>query len=427
MKIKKGIKTRYIIYKILKKLRNGDIKLENIFLDKFLDNKLIKSDYKMINNVVLNSMRYHKKIEEIIKNNAKKIDLYSDSYFLLLGAITQLIILHFKNFAVIDSTVELAKNKKIKTSPKFINGVLRNIDRKRDIIKLQSDFSKLPNWFKKRVPDWNNKDKNNFAETIRYEPHLHIVFKNKKDIKKIKINKIQTSGNSIALENNHSVIDIEGYNDGLWWVQDYSAMMPIHLINDIKNKFIADLCAAPGGKTFQLLSKGAKLDAYDKNKDKIDLMKKNLKRINFNCKIIKQNIFDIDDDNKYDLVFLDAPCSAIGTIRRNPEIFFRKKEPDFSYIKTIQYKLLKKAKNLVKKNGILVYMVCSFLKDECENQIYNFLTENNNFSILKYSTENIKTENSFISKEGFFLTSPSQLNNNVFIDGFFAAKLKKNE
>ena len=72
-------------------------------------------------------------------------------------------------------------------------------------------------------------------------------------------------------------------------------------------------------------------------------------------------------------------------------------------------------------------MVCSFLKDECENQIYNFLTENNNFSILKYSTENIKTENSFISKEGFFLTSPSQLNNNVFIDGFFAAKLKKNE
>ena len=167
MKMKKGIKTRYIIYKILKKLRNGSVKLEKIFIDKFLDNKLIKSDYKMINNVVLNSMRYHKTIEEIIKNNAKKIDLYSDSYFLLLGAVTQLIILNFKNFAVIDSTVELAKNKKIKTSPGFINGVLRNIDRTRDNIKLQSDFSKLPDWFKKRVPGWNYKDKNIFAETIK--------------------------------------------------------------------------------------------------------------------------------------------------------------------------------------------------------------------------------------------------------------------
>ena len=83
----------------------------------------------MIKNVVLNSMRHYLIVEEIIKKYTKKIKKFNDSYYLLLSAITQLIILNFKDFAVIDSSVELTKNKNINASGAFINGILRNINR----------------------------------------------------------------------------------------------------------------------------------------------------------------------------------------------------------------------------------------------------------------------------------------------------------
>ena len=129
---------------------------------------------------------------------------------------------------------------------------------------------------------------------------------------------------------------------------------------------------------------------------------------------------------KFETVILDAPCSSIGTIRRHPEIFFRKKIPDLNKITLMQAQLLEKSKSLLKKNSYLIYMVCSFLQEEGKIQIKNFLKQNKNFSHIKFSSNLTKYTNNFTDKNGFYYVIPSKLDNNVLIDGFFAAILKKN-
>ena len=159
----------------------------------------------------------------------------------------------------------------------------------------------------------------------------------------------------------------------------------LSLLEILKINLTADLCAAPGGKTFQLLNFGGKVEAFEKNKVRAKLMQENLKRLKFNCKLTIQDVLTISNKKKFDLIVLDAPCSSIGTIRRHPEIFFRKIGPDFNKIISLQKKLLDKAIKILNINGVLIYMVCSFLAEEGKNQINNFLKKNNNFSLVKFS------------------------------------------
>ena len=253
--------------KFLKLVRNYPLNLDLVFINTINKKKISLSDRNMIKNVVLNSMRYYLIVEEIIKKYTKKIKKFNDSYYLLLSAITQLIILNFKDFAVIDSSVELTKNKNINASAAFINGILRNINRnKKKIYITHYKFSKLPSWFTEKLSYWNNKQKNYFIKSILKEPNLHLVFKNYFDLKKINIDKMQTTKQSIFLKK--LLCPLKKFlviKKGYWWIQDFSSMMPLYLTNDIKNKITADLCAAPGGKTFQLVNYGAHVKAFEKN------------------------------------------------------------------------------------------------------------------------------------------------------------------
>ena len=132
------------------------------------------------------------------------------------------------------------------------------------------------------------------------------------------------------------------------------------------------MCAAPGGKSFQLLSKKAKLVAFDKDKHRSILMKENLKRLNYNQHLNICDSLKINNKKKFDIVLIDAPCTSIGTIRRDPEIFFRSSAPNIKKIMSIQSNFLEKAKLILNNKGMIIYMVCSFLYEEGENQINQF-------------------------------------------------------
>ena len=427
--MQEGLYTRYVIHEVLKMLKMHSLGFEDALQKKLSNNKYIsKSDYKMIQNVVLTSMRYSFYIDKIIKKYSKKIDKSSDSYYLLLSSITQLVILKFDDYAVINSTVELTKNNKIIASTKFINGFLRNINRKKmKLSKINFEFSNLPEWFKKRVLFFNKKQKDKFAKSICNKPDLHLVFKNNKDLKKISSNKIETTNCSIAIKEYQSINKIKGYNDGLWWIQDFASMAPLYLNKKINNLEVLDICAAPGGKTFQLLSYGAKVKAYDNNYKKVEIMKKNLERLNYNCDIEVNDIKNVRLSKKYDLVIIDAPCSSIGTIRRHPEIFFRKKIPDLDIITLEQEIILEKSKYFLKKNGFLIYMVCSFFHEEGEMQVEKFLKKNSNFTLEKFSSTKEKNFLNLLKNNKYYYVIPTKLDSGVLIDGFFAAKLKKND
>ena len=426
--MQKGLNTRYTIYEILKILKNYPVNFEQVFLEKIKYNKFSKSDLKMIQNVVLNSMRHHLLINTIIKKFTKNIKFSSNIYYLLLSSITQLIVLDFKEFAVVNSTVELSKDRRIKTSTSLVNGLLRNIIRnKENILKYKINFNQLPIWFTKKTSSWSKDQKKEFLKNICEEPNTHLVFKNKKHLENLSIQTTKTTTFSAALKKSLPIDQIPGYKEGHWWIQDLATMLPLYFFGNINNKITADLCAAPGGKTFQLLNYGGKVEAYEKNKVRAKLMQENLKRLNFNCKINIQDVLTISDKKRFDLIVLDAPCSSIGTIRRHPEIFFRKIGPNFNKIISLQKKLLEKAINILNINGKLIYMVCSFLEEEGKNQINNFLERNNNFSLERFSSQSSVLGKSFIDKNGFYFVLPSKLENGILIDGFFAAKLIKND
>ena len=162
----------------------------------------------------------------------------------------------------------------------------------------------------------------------------------------------------------------------------------------------------------------------DKSIKRITILKSNLNRLKFNTKIINSDFVEFDNKTKYDVIIIDAPCSAIGTIRRNPEILFKMKEPNFKKLNSIQKKMLDKASNLLNKNGYIIYMTCSFLKDETEDQVNNFLKKNKNFELCNFEKTIDNLDCSKILKKNFMITLPDHVLN-YKIDGYFAASIKK--
>ena len=131
-----------------------------------------------------------------------------------------------------------------------------------------------------------------------------------------------------------------------------------------------------------------------------------------------------DENEKYDFIIIDAPCSAVGTIRKNPEIFFKSIGPNFKELDNLQKNMLNKASNILNTNGLILYMVCSFLKNETENQINNFLNKRDDFKLCEFHLLNQKTEYSKLIHNKFMLTLPNTILK-YNIDGYFAAYLKK--
>ena len=425
--MQKGIKSRLIIHEILKLIKIKSFDFDKAFIISINGIDLIESDIKLIQNVVLSSLRFHLYINNIIDKLTNKIKKNSNEYFLLLSAITQIIFLDFKDFAVVNSTVELSKLKKSKASKNFINAVLRNVIRnKKELKKTKISFKQFPNWFLKKTYWLNKKEKSDFIKTIVYQPQVHLVFKNSKKIPNDLEGQI-TSKNSIALNKNKNISKVTNYKKGDWWVQDFSAMLPIHSINNFKNKKIADLCSAPGGKTFQLIDKEGDVTSYEKKQDRAEILKQNLSRLGFKSKIVVKDSLKIDNSLKFDAIIIDAPCSSVGTIRRNPDIFFRDQEPNFKNTIELQYNLLKKSEKIFKNNGMLIYIVCSFLKEEGERQINRFLKDYKNFKLSKIFNKDLIDQEIFNKKNNFFYTLPTKTKKGVLIDGFFSASLIKND
>ena len=426
--MQKGLQTRLSVYLILKSLINEKSTYDKLFKKEIEKNNYSTRDKNFIQSVVLSSLRHNIQVKKIINKFANK-KINEDTYILLLSAITQLVFLNFKNYAVVNSSVELSKKNKIKTYSGFVNGILKNILKENESLKkTKIKLNDLPKWFINKVTKKNLDNITCIINSITEKPDLHLVFKNKfflKTFLKERNNEdIKTSEISLKITNHSNIEKLPRYYKGEWWVQDFSSMLPIFLSKEMKNKKIIDLCAAPGGKTFQSLANNNKLTIIEKNKERARILSSNLKRLSFSNSINIMDALKIDEREKYDVILIDAPCSAVGTIRKNPEIFFRKNKKSLNKYIQIQKNLLKKSIKLSNKNSLIIYMVCSFLEEETTAQIDNFLKLNNNFCIEKFKTSTYKK---LIDNYGYINSFPTTINNQVKIDGFFAAKIKRND
>ena len=424
--MRKSTKIRFIVFEILIDLFKSNKHFDELFEKKIKEYKLNNKEKSFIFNVSLNTMRYSLHSKIILSSYVKK-KLKISQYILLASAITQIIFLNIKPYAVVNETVEVSKRIRLYSS--FINGVLNNVVN--DIKKLKQNTiikkENLPIWFQNEIKKNKNINLKIFLDSYFFEPSLHIVFKSKKYVNIFKEEYDITSEKSLFIKSQKKVNEISNFKHGHWWIQNFSSMIPLALAENLKNKSILDLCAAPGGKAFQILSENKNIILNDKNKKRIAMLKENLSRLNYSAEIKNFDALSFPNNRKYDVIILDAPCSAIGTLRKNPEILFRRKAPDLKILSEKQTKLIEKASSLLNSNGMIIYMVCSFFFSETIEPFKKFLEKNKNFSVLGYNSKSNKIKiDKFISKEGYFLTAPTIYKNHR-IDGFFSIQLIKND
>ena len=221
------------------------------------------------------------------------------------------------------------------------------------------------------------------------------------------------------------ISDLEGYELGEWWIQDYSSQIPVGLLEIQNNDDVLDLCAAPGGKTAQLISLGAKVTSIDNNKKRLFRLEQNLQRLNYQAIIENKDIRNFSTQKTWPKIILDAPCSSTGTLRKNPEIMHQKKESDIVSLSKLQSDLLDTAWDLLKEDGTLLYCTCSLEKEEGEHQIENFIKRKKNSLLDKINNNEIDKKLSVSSQKKWLRIFPNSLNYEGGNDGFFIARIKK--
>lgn len=343
-------------------------------------------------------------------------------YLLFLGA-AEILFMNTPDYAVINSYVEAAKIKTDKFGANFINAVLRNILRQKDVLlqnRKSGYFSK--DFLQILKQDYTSAEIAAMEEFAKIEPPLDITFKHSL-LKSSSFGTLLPTG-SIRLPANTKVKELDGFNNGDWWVQDAASALAVKCLKDIKGKRILDLCAAPGGKTAQLLDAGAIVTAVDISESRLLMLKENMERLNLteNLTVVCADGISFTSDTQYDIILVDAPCSATGTFRRHPEIMHAKTLNDVKKQAALQQKILEHAVTLLAPKGTILYATCSLAKMEGERQIHSFIKAHSDFEITPIRLDNAPCMQ---TKDGFVRVLPQHLEEFGGIDGFFIASLKR--
>jgi 16S rRNA (cytosine967-C5)-methyltransferase len=352
-------------------------------------------------------------------------------YPILLSGAAQLIFLKTPPHAAIDLAVTLAQyDPKAKRYDKLVNAVLRRVANEGEAIagSLNAARVNTPDWLWSRWASyWGEARAHAIAEANLTEPPLDLTVKSDPALWAERLSGRVLPNDSVRLLPKGRIESLPGYDDGAWWVQDVAASLPAKLLGDVSGQRVADLCAAPGGKTAQLVLGGASVIAIDNSKARLKLLAENLKRLRLEAELIEADATKWQPGGLFDAVLLDAPCSSTGTIRRHPDIPYVKSAKDIEALAALQARLLDNAASLVRPGGKLVYSTCSLEPEEGEAQIAAFLTRNNAFSLDPIAPGELYGQAEWIEPSGCLRTFPYELRFDVpewsGMDGFFAARL----
>lgn len=233
---------------------------------------------------------------------------------------------------------------------------------------------------------------------------------------------------SIRLLEAGNVTALPGFEEGAWWVQDAAAALPARLLNAGPGQRVADLCAAPGGKTAQLAATGAQVVAVDRSGARLRRLSQNLARLNLEAEVVEADAASFAG-GPFDGVLIDAPCSATGTIRRHPDVAWSKEPGDIASLSALQARILAHAAGLVKPGGLLVYSTCSLEPEEGERQIAALLAARADYERVPVAPGEAGIAADWINAAGEVRTLPTHLPDEdprrAGLDGFFAARLRR--
>ncbi len=219
--------------------------------------------------------------------------------------------------------------------------------------------------------------------------------------------------------------DLPGYGDGAWWVQDAAATLPARLLGPLAGRRVLDLCAAPGGKTAQLAAAGAEVVAVERSAPRAAILADNLRRLGLAARIEIADAAQWRPEAPVPAVLLDAPCSATGTARRNPDMPHLRRPEDVARVLPAQARLLDAAAAMTAPGGTLVYSVCSLQPEEGPAQVAAFLARHPGFARVAIAADEIGGLAACIAAEGDLRTLPCHLAESGGLDGFYAARLRR--
>lgn len=406
--------------------------------DVLSDSSIQDCDEKaLIQDICFGNLRYFEIINVILKELLTKPlkNKDKDIECLLRVGLYQLIYQRIPNHAAVNETVSVTKNLKKKWSRGLVNGVLRSFLRDQDKLLAQANQQTkraLPPWLLQRIKkawvnDWqdiviasnqkapmtlrlniNQIDRQNYLDTL-----------NTKDITAIPVQYSQTA---IQLEQARNVYDLPEFENGLVSVQDAAAQYAGQILDCQTGMRVLDACAAPGGKTGHILETAEQLDvtAVDNKQQRLKRVDENLQRLKQQANCICADVADTNlwwNQDPFDRILLDAPCSATGVIRRHPDIKLLRKDSDIANLQQLQQHILRSLWTLLKIGGRLLYATCSILPEENEQQIAAFLVEQKDVKVCS-----IEAQWGIPLQYGRQILSGQQS-----MDGFYYALLEKLE
>jgi 16S rRNA (cytosine967-C5)-methyltransferase len=352
---------------------------------------------------------------------------------LLIGA-AQIVFLNVPDHAAVDLSVRLAQDdRRAAGFAGLINAVLRRVVREGVARLAAIDTSTLdtPDWLMTRwTTAYGAATARAIAAANRSEAALDLTVKSDPEYWAEKLGGRVLPTRSVRLVATGAVSALPGFVEGAWWVQDASASLPARLLGEVRGRRVADLCAAPGGKTAQLALAGAGVTAVDRARARLQRLRDNLARLALNAEIVAADVEEWSAE-PFDAVLLDAPCSSTGTIRRHPDVPWLKNAGDIVELSALQRRLLDRALALTKPGGTLVYCTCSLEPDENEAIVADLLARSPKVRRAPIAAAEIFGCAEFISKDGDLRTLPCHFPDSdsrfTGIDGFYAARLLKDQ
>ncbi len=345
---------------------------------------------------------------------------------LLRLGICQLAFLDTPAHAAVDSIVALAKGPRLAPYRGLINAVLRRAAGELDgIARLDAPRLNTPDWLWQSWREAYGPARcRAIAEAHLREAPLDLSVVSDAPAWAVRLGATLLPGGSLRLGGTGDVTVLPGYGAGAWWVQDAAAALPAGLLGRLEGKRVLEIGAAPGGKTVQLIAAGARVTAVDRSARRIVRLRENLARLRLHAEIVEADAFDWRPSAPAEIVLVDAPCTATGTIRRHPDIPHRRKAADVTRLAAFQDKLLARAGSMVAPGGLLLYVSCSLQPDECERRVDSFLAAAPEFARLPVRADELAGLGEVVTGAGDLRTLPCHLAAQGGVDGFYAGRLR---
>lgn len=345
----------------------------------------------------------------------------------------QLLYLETPPHAAVDNAVALTRKEERHTRfAGLVNAVSRRLATDAQPLRKRTGTAALntPDWLWRRwSARYGEEIAGRIAEAHLVEPALDLSTKSDAAGWAGRLGGEVLATGSVRVTNGGRIETLPGFEEGAWWVQDAAATLPVNLLGDVSGIEVADLCAAPGGKTAGLAAAGARVVAVESSKRRIGILRRNLERLKLEAEIVEADVCAWEPGRLFQKVLLDVPCLATGTIRRHPDLPFLKTEADLVPLAARQRQLLEAAIALLSPGGTLVYATCSLEPEEGEQQIAAALAAHLGLSVAPVRHGEAGIAPDWITPEGYLRTlpfhSPEGGPNVAGMDGFFAARLVK--